>query len=163
MQAVRRIAAVLIFPAIVCLASACERAGTPAEARSPAGAFSLSSPLSSPDGGGRFLLGGAAELDQDPENPGNDVIRITLVIPPGQCVAPTYQNCPFGTVSRAVNVKIDQLDNMLEFKEWFNTVGVGKTCVGGSPRLQVAVDLDGDGNSNGNIFLDTGISGSGSH
>jgi hypothetical protein len=28
----------------------------------------------------------------------------------------------------------------------------GKICVGGSPRIQLAVDTDGDGLSNGNAF-----------
>jgi hypothetical protein len=60
----------------------------------------------------------------------------------------------FGTVSRTVDVKIDGLDNMLEFKAWFemNAVPPGKTCFGGSPRLQLVIDLDGDGVSDGNAF-----------
>jgi hypothetical protein len=99
---------------------------------------------SSDDGGGGFLLGGTAQLDEDPENPANDVIRIRTNMPPF-----------FGTVSRTVNVKIDKLDNMLEFKAWFY-VGVaepvGKSCVGGAPRLQLAIDLNGDGSSDGNAF-----------
>jgi len=48
-----------------------------------------------------------------------------------------------------LNVKIDQLDNMLELKAFFVTP---KTCVGGSPRLQLAIDLDGDGQPDGNAF-----------
>jgi hypothetical protein len=101
------------------------------------------------DGGGNdgWLLGGTAQLAQDPENPANDVIRIRTDQPPF-----------FGTVSRTVNVKAHKLDNMLEFKSWFQ---IPKTCIGGSPRFQLAIDLDGDGDSDGNAFGDTGINGSG--
>jgi hypothetical protein len=105
------------------------------------------------DNGGRdgWLLGGTAQLAQDPENPANDVIRIRTDVPPF-----------FGTVSRTVNTKAQNLDNMLEFKSWFQLLGLStKTCIGGSPRFQLAIDLDGDGDSDGNAFGDTGINGSG--
>jgi hypothetical protein len=94
-----------------------------------------------------WLLSGTAQLAQDPENPANDVIRIRTDVAPF-----------FGAVSRRVNVKADQLDNMLEFKSWFL---LPKTCIGGSPRFQLAIDLDGDGDSDGNAFGDTGVNGSG--
>jgi hypothetical protein len=94
-----------------------------------------------------WLLGGTAQLAQDPENPTNDVIRIRTDRPPF-----------FGTVSRRVNVQADKLDNMLEFKAWFQAP---KTCIGGSPRFQLAIDIDGDGDSDGNAFGDTGVNGSG--
>jgi hypothetical protein len=84
-----------------------------------------------------WLLGGTAELARDPENPANHVIRISTV------------DGAFGSVSRRVNTKIHRLDNMLEFKAWFE---VGKTCFGGAPRLQLAIDLDGDGTAEGNAF-----------
>jgi hypothetical protein len=98
---------------------------------------------------GGFLLGGTAQLDTDPENPKNDVIRIRTDVPPF-----------FGTVSRTVDAKIHELDNMLEFKAWFyvgvmlppQVPEVGKSCIGGSPRLQLAIDLDGDGHPEGNAF-----------
>jgi hypothetical protein len=112
----------------------------------------LAPTASAGDDGGNdgWLLGGTAQLAQDPENPDNDVIRIRTDIPPF-----------FGTVSRTVNVKADKLDNMLEWKSWFEAGPPLKTCIGGSPRLQLAVDLDGNGQPNGNIFLDTGVNGSG--
>jgi hypothetical protein len=84
-----------------------------------------------------WLLGGSARLAQDPDNPANDVIKISTV------------GGSFGTVSRTVNTKVDRLDNMLEFKSWFE---LGKTCFGGSPRFQLAIDRDGDGDSDGNAF-----------
>jgi hypothetical protein len=100
------------------------------------------------DDGGGFLLGGAAQHAQDPENPANDVIKIDTTSPAPECNPALAQNCIFGTVSRTLNIKIGQLDNMLEFKAYFQSPRVG--CGGGSPRIQLAIDLDGDGVSNGN-------------
>lgn len=141
MRAFQKVAAVLIYPLIACLGVACERSGPPTKptATSPAPAFNLSSP----EAGGKFLLGGTAQFAQDPENPANDVIVIRTDIPPF-----------YGTVSRTVNVKVEQLDNMVEFKAWFaaNALPPGKTCFGGSPRIQLAIDTDGDGVPDGNAF-----------
>jgi hypothetical protein len=83
-----------------------------------------------------FFLGGTAQIAEDPENPANDVIRIDTGAAPF-----------FGTVSRRVSAKIHQLDNMLSFKAWFQGT---KTCIGGAPRLQLAIDLNGDGEPEGN-------------
>jgi hypothetical protein len=95
-----------------------------------------------------FLLGGTARHAQDPENPANDVIKIdTTLYYLGQCAPPLYLNCPSGTVSRAVDTQIWKLDNMIELKAYFVAP---KTCIGGSPRVQLAIDLDGDGQPNGN-------------
>jgi hypothetical protein len=101
-----------------------------------------------PSGESGFLLGGTAQNALDPENPANQVIAINLTLAPGQCMAPTYLNCPAGTVSRRLNVKISQLDNMLEFKSYFQN----RSCGGGSPRIQLAIDLNGDGVADGNAF-----------
>jgi hypothetical protein len=87
---------------------------------------------------GGWLLAGTAQLAQDPENSQNDVIKIRTDVAPF-----------FGQVSRTVNVKVNKLDNMLEFKARFTSP---KTCTGGSPRLQLAIDADGDGDSDGNAF-----------
>src|ERR1700732_4790185 len=109
MQTFQRTALVLMWPTIACLVAACDGKSAPTETSAPAKDFSLTSPLTNPTpGGGKFLLSGTAQLDADPENPANDVIEIRTDI------APFY-----GTVSRTVNVKIDQLDNTLEFKAWF--------------------------------------------
>ena len=89
---------------------------------------------------GNFLLDGNARNDQDPENPANDVIRIDTAAPP-----------PYGSVSRRLGVKIAELDNMLEFKSYFQN----RSCGGGSPRIQLAIDLDGDGKADGNAFAYT--------
>jgi hypothetical protein len=91
-----------------------------------------------------FFLSGTAENARDPENPANEVIRIRTDVPPF-----------FGAISRRLNVKIQTLDNQLESKFWLQTP---KTCVGGSPRMQLAIDLDGDGRSDGNAFGYFGVS-----
>jgi hypothetical protein len=91
----------------------------------------------SPSGSHGFLLGGNAQNAQDPENPANDVIQINTLLPP-----------LYGTVSRTLGVKIADLDNMLEFKSYF----LNRSCGGGSPRIQLAVDLNGDGVPDGNAF-----------
>lgn len=85
-----------------------------------------------------FLLGGTAVLDRDPENPANTVVRIRTDIAPF-----------FGTVSRIANVPVDRLDDMLEFKTWFTAP---MSCAGGSPRIQLGIDVDGDGQRDGNAF-----------
>jgi hypothetical protein len=87
--------------------------------------------------GDGFLLSGTAQNAHDPENPANDVIKIDTTLPGS-----------YGTISRALNTKISALDNELEFKSYFQN----HTCGGGSPRIQLAIDLNGDGVSDGNAF-----------
>jgi hypothetical protein len=88
--------------------------------------------------GSGFLLGGTAQNSQDPQNPANDVVRVSTLDDPF-----------FGTVGRSLNVKIPALDNQLEWKQYLVSP---KTCIGGSPRMQLAIDLNGDGTSDGNAF-----------
>jgi hypothetical protein len=95
-----------------------------------------------------FLLNGSAQHALDPENPSNDVIRINTTSPPECSPAGGYQNCVTGSVSRKINTKIQQLDNMLEFKSYFQN----RSCGVGSPRIQLAIDLNGDGVADGNAF-----------
>jgi hypothetical protein len=54
----------------------------------------------------------------------------------------------FGGVSSEIKDKIDSLDGKLQFDFFL----LGMDCVGGSPRVQLAIDTDGDGVSNGNAF-----------
>lgn len=152
MHRTRWTAVALIVPAIAALGIACDRT-TPTETLRPGAAQAAPTFNHSDDGddgdrrGEGFRLGGTARHAQDPENPANDVIRISTELEPGQCVAPAFENCPSGTVSRTVNVQIAKLDNMIEFKAYFVAP---KTCIGGSPRIQLAIDLNGDGVSDGN-------------
>jgi hypothetical protein len=84
-----------------------------------------------------FLLAGTAQPAQDPENSNNDVIRIDTL------TAPFY-----GAVSRVLDAKITQLDNMLEFKSYFQN----RSCGGGSPRITLSIDLNGDRTPDGNAW-----------
>ena len=95
-----------------------------------------------------FLLAGTAQHAQDPQNRSNDVIKIDTTSPEECSPAGGYQNCASGSVSRKVNVKIQQLDNMLEFKSFY----ANRSCGGGSPRIQLAIDVNGDGVADGNVF-----------
>jgi hypothetical protein len=104
-----------------------------------------------PRGETGFLLGGTAQNAVDPENPLNQVIKIDTTSPPECSPAGSYQHCRAGEVSRKLNVQIAALDNMLEFKSYFQK----RTCGGGSPRMQLAIDLDGNGTSDGNAFVYT--------
>jgi len=51
-------------------------------------------------------------------------------------------------VSRTLNAKLADLDNVLEFKSYFEN----RRCGGGSPRIQLAIDLNGDGIPDGNAL-----------
>jgi hypothetical protein len=91
--------------------------------------------------GHKFELLFAMQDDKDPLNVTNDVISVatTSDYPAGIGVA--FRNTPPG-------FKIGALTNQLQLKYLFE----GRSCGGGSPRVQIAVDTDGDGNSNGNAF-----------
>ena len=89
------------------------------------------------NGDSGFLLGGTAQHALDPENPANEVIEINTLAEPFA-----------GTVSRTLDTQLYLLDNMLEFKSYYDQ----RSCGGGSPRIQLAIDLDGDGVSDGNAF-----------
>lgn len=78
-----------------------------------------------------FLLFGTAEGDLDPENPANEVLSI--VNPTG----PPF----FGLAFRDLRVKIETLDNQLQFKYFYPS----RTCGGGSPRITLLIDSNGDG------------------
>lgn len=67
----------------------------------------------------------------------NEVIRID-----------TFVAGTFGGVSVRLGVPIAELDRKISFSSFL----VNIDCSGGSPRIQLAVDTDGDGISNGNAF-----------
>lgn len=96
------------------------------------------SPSMAPAGHGqKFTLFGTAQDAVDPQNSSNGVISIDTT------------GFAFGGASRGLNVQIPALRNQLQFKAFFTT---GRSCGGGSPRIQLAIDTDGDGVSNGNAF-----------
>ena len=63
-----------------------------------------------------------------------------------------------GVALRKLNpgVKISTLTNQLQLKYFFPA----RTCAGGSPRFQLAIDTDGDGVSNGNASATSDTPGS---
>lgn len=91
--------------------------------------------------GHKFHLLFAMVKDQDPQNLTNDVISVfaTTAIPAGIGVA--VRNLPPG-------IKIGALDHQINLKYFFPT----RTCQNGGPRIQLAIDTDGNGQSNGNAF-----------
>lgn len=116
--------------------------------------FALSNPASSqeelPGLGHKFELLFAMQDDRDPLNLTNDVISVltTTSYPAGIGVA--HRNTPPG-------FKIAALTNQLQLKYYFPT----RSCGGGSPRIQIAIDTNGDGNSDGNAFGYVGHTGFG--
>jgi hypothetical protein len=100
--------------------------------------------------GHKFELLFAMKDDADPQNPTNDVISVSTTpdYPAGIGVA--LRNTPPG-------FKIAALTNQLQLKYYFPT----RSCGGGSPRIQIAIDTDGDGISNGNAFGYVGHTGFG--
>jgi hypothetical protein len=90
-----------------------------------------------PGMGHKFELIGSAVDAQDPDNPTNDVISTVLG------AAPTFDP-PFGGAIRRLppGIKIAAFDDQLNLKYRFTAP---RTCVGGSPRLSLFVDANGDG------------------
>jgi hypothetical protein len=109
---------------------------------------SLTNPSSTqeelPGLGPKFELIGAMVRDADPENPvgnsgasgggvgGNETISATMTT---TNFALAFRNLPPG-------IKIAALDNQLGFKYYFMAP---RSCGGGSPRVTLLVDADGDG------------------
>ena len=97
--------------------------------------------------GHKFQLLVAMMDDHDPQNATNDVISVvTTPVTIGMAV----RNTPPG-------FKISALTNQLQLKYYFPA----RSCGGGSPRIQLAIDTDGDGRSNGNAFGYVGHAGFG--
>jgi hypothetical protein len=100
--------------------------------------------------GHKFELLFAMQDDDDPQNLTNDVISVitTTAYPAGIGVA--FRNTPPG-------FKVGALTNQIQLKYYFPT----RSCGGGSPRIQIAIDTDGNGASNGNAFGYVGHTGFG--
>jgi len=100
--------------------------------------------------GHKFELLFAMQDDKDPLNLTNDVISVltTTAYPAG-----------IGVALRKLEpgIKISALTDQLQLKYYFPS----RSCGGGSPRIQLAIDTDGDGRSNGNAFGYVGHTGFG--
>lgn len=81
--------------------------------------------------GHKFELFATMVDDNDPENATNDVISDFTT---ATAIGLAFRNLPPG-------IKIHALDTQLGFKYYF----VGRSCGGGSPRVTLLVDADGDG------------------
>ncbi len=88
-----------------------------------------------------YKLAGTMQRALDPQNPDNEVISSRLDV--------SDPDALFAVASRKLLVKIAQLDNQVQTKYFFVTP---RNCNGGSPRIQLAIDIDGDGRSDGNAF-----------
>ena len=88
--------------------------------------------------GHKFELYYGMTTAQDPLNPTNDVITIDTT---GNVIGVALRNLPPG-------IKIAAFTNQLQLKYYFPT----RSCGGGSPRIQLAVDRDGDGRFDANLF-----------
>ena len=112
--------------------------------------FILSQPLASqnsqasqeelPGLGHKFELYGTAVDSVDPENLANHVVQIDTTAPGSFAVMLRDMGGP--------HVKANNLDHLLQSKYYL----VNRTCGGGSPRYQLAIDTDGDGDRDRNVF-----------
>lgn len=96
---------------------------------------------------GKFQLGGTAEKAKDPENPKptNHVIKVDTTGCDENDFACAVENA--GTARRELHVQVGDLDGQLSL-DYFIESG---DCGGGSPRISLGIDTDGDGNIDGNI------------
>jgi len=91
-----------------------------------------------PGMGHKFELYFAMQDDQDPQNATNDVISVDTT---GGVIGVAYRKLPPG-------IKISALDHQINLKYFFPA----RTCAGGSPRIQIGIDRDGNGQFDGNAF-----------
>jgi hypothetical protein len=89
--------------------------------------------------GGKFKLFGTAADRLDPMNRFNQVISFDTHDP--NAIAGALKL--FGD-----HVKVNMLTDQLELKYYY----VGRTCGGGSTRVQLAISVDGDNRAEGNAF-----------
>jgi hypothetical protein len=99
-------------------------------------AISLSNPSAAaeelPGMGHKFELFFAMVDDQDPDNATNDVISLEAT---STDIGIAFRNFPPG-------IKIAALDDQINLKYFFEAP---RTCFGGSPRITLLVDANGDG------------------
>lgn len=81
--------------------------------------------------GSNFKLFGDARVTRDPENPTNVVVKATF-----------DGTNPVGVSRKLRNVQLWQLDHQLNYKYAFVAP---HTCSGGSPRMILLIDANGDG------------------
>jgi hypothetical protein len=124
---------------MICAVGACSdkaRDGTPTGVSAIGVPIGLASDQSSAnDGSGsNFKLFGDAQMTRDPENPTNVVLQVNF-----------DGTNPSGVYRKLNNVQLWQLDHQLNFKYAFVAP---HSCAGGSPRIILLIDADGDGKFN---------------
>jgi hypothetical protein len=94
----------------------------------------------------RFVPFGTAKIAKDPTDSANQVLAITT-----QADEPTTpeDEALFGGITRDLNLKITALDDHLSVSYYFP---FPRTCGGGSPRIQLRIDIDGNGTGDANLF-----------
>src|SRR5687768_3428468 len=131
----RHLTAGLLLPTALTLAcSDSVGDGAPTESSTgsrPEASFAPGAKDELPGLGHKFRLSFAMMDAQDPENPTNDVISVTTT---PTTIGVALRDLPPG-------IRISALDTQLGFKYYF----VGRSCGGGSPRVTLRVDADGDG------------------
>jgi hypothetical protein len=94
--------------------------------------------------GQKFELLFGMDDAQDPQNPANDVIAINTT---GGVIGAVVRNLPPGTHITALD---DRINLRYFFPELQSSSGWPRNCDGGAPRIQLAFDLDGDGDFDAN-------------
>jgi hypothetical protein len=146
MKAMRMVGTVAVLSVTAGLVLACnDRGRTPTDPALDTRNGQASFDRDSDDGGGgggndgsgsAFKLFGNAQMVRDPENPSNVVLRLVTVGAPAFTAA---------GAERRLRVKLWQLDHQLNFHRAFVAPN---TCDGGSPRIQLLIDANGDGKFN---------------
>jgi len=121
-------------------------AGDPALTDPAASDPATTDPAHLPRGGNYKLFGNAANR-LDPLNPFNEVISFDTR---PQVTDPTAAAGAFRKLGD--HVQVGMLTDMVELKYYL----VGRTCGGGSPRIQLGISLNGDGKFDHNAFGYTG-------
>src|SRR5438105_459606 len=101
------------------------------------------SPLIKDSSGPKFELLFTARTAKDPQNPANEVISMNPTMMGAMGIA-TRKLIPQDWDWDHPGVNIAELTNQLQLKYFFPTVaqgGSGRTCSGGSPRIQLAITL----------------------
>lgn len=141
MKATQTIGPLLVLPVTIWLAVACNDRGgrmptDPAlEVRSAGGALSLNGNdrgRGDDGSGSQFKLFGNARMTRDPENRSNVVLEVTS----------TADFAGAGAFRDLRRVQLWQLDHQLNFHRAFVAP---HTCGGGSPRIALLIDADGNG------------------
>lgn len=81
--------------------------------------------------GSNFKVFGDADVTRDPENPANHVLKVN-----------NDGGTPAGAYRKLNNVQVWELDHQLNFHRAFVAP---HTCGGGSPRVILLIDANGDG------------------